>query len=44
MSQTSFKAVSADDPAPQGSDAMHAKYYKRAPDAALSAGGTAFMS
>ena len=37
-----FNLTSA--PYDEGSDAMHAKYYKRAPDAALSAGGTAFMS
>jgi len=31
-------------PYAEGSDAMAAKYYRRAPDAALNAGGTAFMS
>ena len=31
-------------PYDEGDEEMQTKYYKRAPDAALSAGGTAFMS
>ena len=32
------------DPYGEGSSDFHSKYYRRAPDESLSAGGTAFMS